>query len=137
MKTLSSSSFKLLTRFILYLFLFAGLSYAVHYTALEEFGLENLRELIIFAYKFNVGVTLLFTSTIILARKILKEQLGFIFLISGFVKLAVFLFLINRSELEINKSVFLHFFIPYVACVVLEITYVIKILNRTDFSKTQ
>ena len=91
--------------------------------------------LINFAYKFNTGITLLFTSTIILARDHLKEQLGFIFLAGSFVKLGIFLFLIKTSDFTIDKSVFLHFFIPYVVCVVLEIFYVIKIINGANYNK--
>lgn len=92
-------------------------------------------DLLNFAYKFNVGITFLFTSTIIMASEHLKEQLGFIFLVTGFVKLGLFLFLIKTSDHDINKSVFLHFFIPYVVCVVIEIIYVIRILNNANFSK--
>lgn len=92
-------------------------------------------DLINFAYKFNVGITLLFTSTIILASEHLKEQLGFIFLISGMVKLGIFFYLIKTSEFVLDKSVFLHFFVPYALCIVVEIIYISKILNRTNFSK--
>ncbi len=91
-------------------------------------------ELVNFAYKFNVGITLLFTSTIILASEHLKEQLGFIFLISGMVKLGIFFYLIKTSEFVLDKSVFLHFFVPYALCIVVEIVFIAKILNRTNFS---
>lgn len=126
---------KLLLRFSLFLFLFSGLSYVLHIAIYNEIDAEGSVELINFAYKFNIGITLLFTSTIILASEHLKEQLGFIFLISGFVKLGIFLFLIKTSQFEIEKSVFLHFFVPYVVCVVLEIIYIIKLLNRANFTK--
>ena len=127
--------FKLLLRFSLILFLFSGITYALHTAIYNYLDAEGSLKLINFAYKFNMGITLLFTSTIILASEHLKEQLGFIFLISGFVKLGLFLFLIKTSEFEINKSVFLHFFVPYVVCVVLEIIYIIKLLNRANFTK--
>ena len=127
--------FKLLLRFSLILFLFSGISYALHIGIYNYLDAEGSLELINFAYKFNIGITLLFTSTIILASEHLKEQLGFIFLISGFLKLGLFLFLIKTSEFEINKSIFLHFFVPYVVCVVLEIIYIIKLLNRANFTK--
>ena len=91
-------------------------------------------DLVNFAYKFNVGITLLFTSTIILASEHLKEQLGFIFLISGMVKLGIFFYLIKTSDFVLDKSVFLHFFVPYALCIVVEIVFIAKILNRTNFS---
>ena len=124
-----------LIRFSFLLFLVAGGSYAIHYGVVTSVLNGHPLELVNFAYKFNIGITLLFTSTIILASEHLKEQLGFIFLISGMVKLGIFFYLIKTSEFNLDKSVFLHFFIPYALCILVEIIYISKILNRTNFSK--
>ena len=126
---------KHLLNFSLLLFVTAGATYLIHYAAFQHFYPERPLDLVNFAYKFNVGITLLFTTSIILASEQLKEQLGFIFLLSGFVKLGIFLYLIKTSQHDIDKSVFLHFFIPYVVCVVLEIIYIIKLLNQANFTK--
>lgn len=127
--------FKDLLRFSLLLFLVAGVSYALHYAVYIYVFPDSPLDLVNFSYKFNVGITLLFTSTIILASEHLKEQLGFIYLIGGMVKLGIFIYLIKTLGFDLNKSVFLHFFIPYALCVVVEIFYISKILNRTNFSK--
>ena len=127
--------FKDLLRFSILLFLVAGLSYGIHYAVVISSFSEETLGLVNFAYKFNVGITLLFTSTIIFASNHLKEQLGFIFLVSGMVKLGIFFYLIKSSGFVLDKSVFLHFFIPYALCLVVEIIYISKILNRTNFSK--
>ncbi|MCC8359573.1 DUF6168 family protein [Salinimicrobium sediminilitoris] len=126
--------FKDLLRFTFLLFLVAGISYGLHYGFLTYFQNDRPMDLVNFAYKFNVGITLLFTSTIILASEHLKEQLGFIFLISGMVKLGIFFYLIKTSDFVLDKSVFLHFFVPYALCIVVEIVFIAKILNRTNFS---
>lgn len=126
--------YKHLIRFSLLLFLVTGVTYAIHYLIYTALVPNGSLELINFAYKFNVGITFLFTTTIILASDHLKEQLGFIFMVTGFVKLGLFLFLMKTGGYDIDKSVFLHFFIPYVVCVVLEIIYVIRILNDANFS---
>lgn len=124
-----------LLKFILTLLLAGGVSYGIHaYVYMYLYPQESL-ELLNFAYKFNIGITFLFTSTIILASEQLKELLGFIFLAGSFVKLGIFIFLIKTSDFTIDKSVFLHFFIPYVVGVIVEISYVIKILNEANFSK--
>lgn len=122
-------------RFSFVLFLFAGIAYALHLFIYRQISSQNATELINFAYKFNVGITFLFGSTIIFASEKLKEQLGFIFLLSIAIKLGIFVFLIKTSEFNIGKSVFLHFFIPYVVCVVIEIVYVIKVLNGANFTE--
>ncbi|MDX1603379.1 MAG: DUF6168 family protein [Salinimicrobium sediminis] len=123
-----------LLKFSFYLFLTAGASYALHYTALYFLELDAPLELVNFAYKFNIGISFLFTSTTILLSEKLKDQLGFIFLITGAVKIGIFIFLIKSSGFSTDKSVFLHFFVPYLVCVMVEIIYIIKILNRTNFS---
>lgn len=129
--------FRHLMKFTGLLLFVAGASYMLHayiYRAMEpdpDFSLIN------FAYKFNFGITFIFTSTIILARKQLKEQLGFIFMAGSFVKLGVFMYLLKTGGFETGKEVFLHFFIPYALCVVLEILYVIRILNGTDFGASK
>ena len=124
-----------LFRFSTLLFLVAGVSYGLHYTVFTYLYRDLPLDLVNFAYKFNVGITLLFTSTIILASQHLKEQLGFIFLFSGVVKLGIFFYLIKTLEFDLDKSVFLHFFLPYALCIIVEIIYISKILNRTNFSK--
>jgi hypothetical protein len=126
---------KHLLTFSVLLFAVTGVTYGLHYAAFQYLQPEGSLDLLNFAYKFNVGITLLFTSTIILASEQLKEQLGFIFLLSGFIKLGIFVYLIKTSQHVIDKTVFLHFFVPYVVCVILEIIYVIKLLNNVNFTK--
>ena len=122
-------------KFTLLLFLCAGAAYGIHYYVAGIILPERPLELVNFAYKFNVGFTLLFTTTLILASKHLSEQVGFIYLLSGVIKLGIFLFLIKTSSFEADRNVFLHFFVPYVICVVVEIIYIIKILNGINFKK--
>lgn len=124
-----------LIKFSLLLFLIAGASYGLHSYIYNSMFPEKSMEILNFAYKFNIGITFLFTSTIIFAREKMKEQLGFIFLAGSFVKLGIFLFLIKTSDFTINKTVFLNFFIPYVLCVGIEIYYVIKVINEANFQK--
>ncbi len=124
-----------LFKFTIVLLAVAGISYGLHIYLYTYLYPEKSLDMVNFAYKFNVGITMLFTSTIILASERLKEVLGFIYLAGGFIKLAIFIYLIKTLGFEINKSVFLHFFFPYVLCVVVEIIFVIKILNNANFSK--
>ncbi len=64
-------------------------------------------------------------------RKKFKDQIGFIFLAGSFVKLGVFVAITKLSSIEVDKSVFLDFFTPYVISLVLEVYYVSKILNES------
>ena len=122
-------------RFSLLLFLCAGAAYGIHYYVTGIILPERPLELINFAYKINLGFTLLFTTTIIVISKSLAQQVGLIYLLSGVIKLGIFLFLIKTSSFEIGRNVFLHFFVPYVVCVVVEIVYIIKILKGINYGK--
>lgn len=127
--------FQDLLKFSAYLLVAASISYGIHYWILSFQDAGQALEIANFSYKFNVGFTLLFTSSLIMVQERLKEQLGLIYLVSGAVKLGVLIFLAKSSSFEINKNVFLHFFVPYVVCVVVEIIFIIKILNRTNFAQ--
>lgn len=122
-------------KFSVVLFLVLGLGYFLHTGFFVDSGQKELLELINFAYKFNILFTYLFTTTIILLSKQLKNQIGFFFLGGGFVKIAVFIYLIKSMGFDTGREVFLHFFLPYVTCVVVEIVFISRILNRSNFQK--
>lgn len=124
-----------LLKFSMLLLLLGAGSYLLHTYIYNLYFAGSSQEFLNFSYKFNLGFTFLFTTSIIIASVRLKDQLGFIFLVSSFVKLAIFLVLIKTADFEINKSNFLHFLIPYVLCVVLEIIYVSRILKGANFNK--
>ncbi len=103
--------------------------YLTHKTiANQVFSSQNI-DIINLSYIFNAGFTFLFTVTIILLSNKYKYQIGFIFLVGSFVKTGIFLALIKLNNIEINKNVFLDFFIPYLICLILEVYYVSKILK--------
>lgn len=87
-----------------------------------------------FSYKFNLGFTLLFTMGLILISRKLKDQLGFVFMLMSVIKLGLLLFLVYRLGFDLNKSKFLIFFVPYGACLVVEMVFIIRILKHFDSS---
>ncbi|OED35802.1 hypothetical protein AB832_06040 [Flavobacteriaceae bacterium (ex Bugula neritina AB1)] len=78
---------------------------------------------------FNGVFTILLTSAIFILSKRLKDQLGLIFLGGSLVKMGAFLAIIKLENLQIDKNVFLDFFVPYFLCLVLEVYYISKLLN--------
>ena len=124
-----------LLNFSLLLLLCAAATYLLHTYLFTRFFPEGSVDIINFSYKFNFGITFLFTSSIIISSQRLKDQLGFIFLGSSFVKIAIFLVLVKTSDFEFGKADFLHFFVPYALCMVLEIIYVSRILKGANFNK--
>ncbi len=115
-----------------FLFLFtiviAG-SYLIHMSIINAFLLERNINIIKLSYIFNSIFTFVFTFIILLLSKKFKDQLGFIFMAGSLIKIGVFIAISKLSDFEINKNVFLDFFIAYLICLILEVYYVSKILN--------
>ncbi|KAA1244347.1 DUF6168 family protein [Aquimarina sp. RZ0] len=105
-------------------------SYFIHTWILELFSLPGNISILTLSYTFNSVYTILLVSTIVTLKKRLKDQLGFVFLAGSFLKIGVFLAILKLTDLEIDKSVFLDFFIPYMISLSLEVYYVSKILNN-------
>src|SRR5699024_1973405 len=115
-----------LFRFIVYLALAAGILYLAHwFTATSLLGKTEL-SFLGFSYKFNFGITLIFTSTILLFAQKLKDQIGFIFLAESTIKLGLFFFLSQKLGFEIGKNNFFEFFVPYIGCLSVELFFIIR-----------
>ncbi len=106
-----------------------GVSYFAHKTSADHIFLSKNIAIINLSYLFNAVFTFLFTIAIILLSKKYKDQIGFIFLAGSFVKTGIFLAIIKLNKLEIDKNVFLDFFIPYTICLLLEVYVVSKVLK--------
>lgn len=112
-----------------------GVAYLIQVKFLESGMTEQNAILLKFSYLFNFTFTYLLMVNIILFQKILKDKLGFVYLGISMLKFAIFFFLLKSKNLEINKSDFLLFFIPFTLCLGIEIFYVSKILNSVNHNK--
>jgi hypothetical protein len=115
-----------------FLFLFTiviGGSYLIHMGIINAFLLERNINIIKLSYIFNSAFTFVFTFVILVLSKKFKDQLGFIFMAGSLIKIGAFIAVSKLNDFEINKNVFLDFFIAYLICLILEVYYVSKILN--------
>ena len=108
------------------------ITYLIHRIGFSSYYKES-KDLINFSYKFNFLFTYILLMIFVFFEKKLIHQFGFIFLATGFLKLGLFFLGIKLLNLEINKSVFLHFFVPYIVCAGLEIFYLVRVLNAANF----
>ena len=122
-------------KFTLIFSLILGLAYVIQVKLLEPNITEKDAILIKFSYLFNFAFTYLLLLNIILFQKILKDKLGFVYLGIGMLKFVIFFFLLKSKNMEINKSEFLLFFIPFTLCLGIEIFYVSRILNSLNYNE--
>lgn len=91
--------------------------------------------LVKYSYLFNFTFTYVLMLNIFIFKKLLEDKLGFVFLGISMLKFVIFYFAVKSKNIEINKSDFLLFFIPFVLCLAIEIFYISKILNRVNYYK--
>ena len=109
-----------------------GLAYVLQVKILQNTLIQEDAILIKFSYIFNFAFTYFLMLNIILFQNKLKDKLGFIYLGVSMLKFAIFFFLTKTQNIEINKSDFLLFIIPFVICLGIEIFYVVRILNTIN-----
>ena len=121
--------FQSLGRFLGLFLSILTISYFAHTYIISYFSINSNRSLLELSYFFNGSYTIVLTFAIILLSKKLKDQLGFVFIAGSFMKIGVFLAIRFLNDLEVDKNVFLDFFIPYSISLILEVYYISKILN--------
>lgn len=119
-----------LLRFLLLFVMILVGSYFIHTATLNYFSLNSNTSIINISYVFNGVFAVILILGVILIRTKFKDQIGFIFLAGSFIKLVVFVGMTKLMDIEINKTIFLDFFIPYAICLILEVYYISKILKQ-------
>ena len=112
-----------------------GVAYFLQINIIQTSLNSKETNLIQFSYSFNFAFTYILMLNILLFKKILEDKLGFVYLGISTLKFVLFYFLVKSKNIEINKSDFLLFFIPFVLCLGIEIFYVSKILNSVNYNK--
>ncbi|MDH7446400.1 DUF6168 family protein [Aquimarina sp. 2201CG14-23] len=122
---------KSLFRFSVIFLLVLLLCYFLHTWTIQFFSFSSNSSILNLSYVFNAVYTILLIIAILILRRKFKDQIGFIFLAGSFIKLGVFVGITKLNGIEMDKSVFLDFFIPYVISLILEVYYISKILNSS------
>lgn len=112
-----------------------GVAYFLQINIIQTSLSSKETNLIQFSYLFNFAFTYILMLNILIFKKILEDKLGFVYLGISMLKFMLFYFLVKSKNIEINKSDFLLFFIPFVLCLGIEIFYVSKILNSVNYNK--
>lgn len=124
---------KLPLRFALILGIALGITYLVHHFVLKVLGLPPFNGMPILSYTINFLLATLIFSGLYIARKKLKNALGFLFMGGSLLKFLVFFLVFYptyRADGEIEGIEFAAFFIPYTIALVLETFFASKMLNN-------
>ena len=123
---------KELLRFLFIFLVVVVGGYFIHLGIVTSFSLDRNLEIINFSYVFNGIFTLLFVVGILLFSNKFKDQIGFIFMGGSLVKIGLFIGISKLNDMDIDKNVFLDFFVAYVICLILEVYFVSRILKSVN-----
>lgn len=126
---------KQIVSFLVVLTLGVAVVFSIHIYALNQLGLPLFDHMIVKAYGVNYFFALLVFALIVKLASTNANIVGFVFMGSSLLKFTAFFIIfypIYNLDDEMSRPEFLTFFIPYVVCLVLETTFLIKYLNTNS-----
>ncbi|MFT6500627.1 MAG: F0F1-type ATP synthase assembly protein I [Crocinitomicaceae bacterium] len=121
--------------FILLLTALLGFAFVIHALLQHDLKIGAFESHIVINYCFNYFFTIAFFIVLLVYERRKSDLLGFVFLAASTIKLILFLIILYPyiKEGEGLRSVeFASFFVPYGISVVIEILYLLRILNSKD-----
>ena len=131
--TKNNSMHKPLKRFIILLTTGVTATFILHILFLNFKNLPFFDNKIVLAYILNYLLALSIYSLLYFLRFKLKNQLGFLFMTGSFLKFIIFFVFFYpsyKSDGNINTLEFSSFFIPYLICLIIETSTLVKLLKN-------
>jgi hypothetical protein len=125
-----------ITSFYLQLTLYILLTFIIHLGILFLLDKPIFDNKIIESYLINIFTAFLLYYIIDRHKARFKDNIGFIFMLSSYIKFGLFFIFIypyfdkNSTDLTIE---FVTFFIPYSVCLIVETMALIKLLNKLEY----
>lgn len=92
-------------------------------------------DLILMGYLINFAMAMGIYYTMVSLAKKQNKNLGFVFLFGSTLKFAVYFLIFNPLFMQdgsLSKLEFFTFFIPYIACLIVETLALVKLLKEID-----
>lgn len=125
MNNLTSKPFLVILTYLILI----GLVFGLHFMLAP-----NIEQSFFFmSYAFNAVLTLIYLVLLLMLGQFFKSQIGFMFLGVATLKIIIFLIIKSVLELEIERSDFLIFFIPYFLSIIFEILITKRVLDEFSF----
>lgn len=108
-------------------------SYLIHYLVLEKVNYQYDSSLLLISYFTNYLLAALIFLIIDKVRHKHLSIIGYVFLGGSLFKFIIYFSIIRpllKGGHELEKPVFFFFFLPYLICLVIEVLFLIKLLNQ-------
>lgn len=119
--------------FCLKLFVVLAIVFGIHIYILDYLNQPLYNNLIIAAYVANYILAVAIYCTLYFLRKKYLDLLGFIFMAGSFLKFGVFFIFFYPTYMGDGELIRLEttsFLIPYIASLIIETYYLVKLLNK-------
>ncbi|MFD1292938.1 hypothetical protein ACFQ5N_03725 [Lutibacter holmesii] len=119
--------------FLIKLTVFLVLIFGIHIAILQYLQVPIFSNLIVQSYIVNVILAIVIYGLLYFFRKKYLDLLGFIFMGGSFLKFGVYFIFFQptfKANGTVSKLEAISFLIPYLACLLVEIYYLIKLLNK-------
>ena len=108
-------------------------AFAIHLLVLKFLELHLLENKIVLSYILNATLAIAIFGLLFKYRKKVKDNIGFLFLAGSFLKFIAFFILIYpsyKADGNTSKLEFAAFFVPYLICLFIETSSLVKWLNE-------
>ncbi len=126
---------KQIFKYVIFLFVLLLLFYSQVYIS-KQIEIDAYQNLITPIYIVNAILVIVLFIFIDVFKNKFKNQIGFIFMGSSFLKFLMFFIFIYpffKSDGNLSKIEFITFFIPYFYCLLFESIVISNLLNRMKF----
>lgn len=110
-----------------------GIVFGFHIAILHYLALPLFHNLIVQSYVVNIFMAIIIFGFLFFLQKKYLDILGFIFMAGSFLKFGVFFIFFNpifKKSGDISSEEALSFLIPYLACLIVETFFLVKLLNK-------
>ena len=121
--------------FVISLLTIAGLAFFLHLGVLTYLGKPLFDHSLILSYGVNIFLAVVVYVFIYRIRNKQATNLGFIYMAGSGIKFLFFFLLFHpsyKADGEMERAEFLTFFVPYAICLIVETTFLVRLLNRLD-----
>jgi len=110
--------------------------FGIHLLVLSYSNVSIYQNLIIPSYIANIFLAIIIYSSLFKLRIKYLDLLGFIFMAGSFLKFAVYFIFFNpsfKTDGIVSSIEATSFLIPYLACLIIETYFLIKLLNSKQY----
>jgi hypothetical protein len=124
---------KYFNQFLVASLVLLSVAFSAHYFVLLQMDTSFTLSQLVINYSVNLLLAVSIFLIIIRVHKVNADIIGYVFLFGSMFKFLIYFVALKPLLIEdgaVEKAKFFFFFLPYLLCLILEVIYLIKMLNN-------